>query len=259
MIKLLKNKNGFILLIFIMAVVVASLAFTTALFSVSVVEDQRKEVWTLQKMMLCQEGLGERLSQITSEGGTDVSFVNEEGAFPSDVNDFVAKGYLKNQGLTSAGYAAKKDAWNDDLIMDSSGGRYRVRCADPTNLSKNLSLDEALYTATDVVVLIKDLTGGLTFDGDPLDNTYINTATSGLYNINGAAVKLFTYSGAGKFFLQDVSTGTYELRIVQSGTWIQDAMNGITELRFFMTVYPINNGAGTIVNKTIKLPWNEIL
>jgi hypothetical protein len=39
---------------------------------------------------------------------------------------------------------------------------------------------------------------------------------------------------------------------------MQTAMGGITQLRFFITVYPINNGAGTILGKTIKLPWDVI-
>ncbi|MFC1808642.1 hypothetical protein ACFL3D_00780 [Candidatus Omnitrophota bacterium] len=261
----LNNKEGFLLLVFIIAVVVASMAMTMALFNVAIVEDKRKENWTLQKMLMCHERLGAPFFLISSESGTAQSFINEEAGLPSDIDDFVNNNYLIDLGFTSSSYASKLDAWGDDLIMDSSSGRYRTRSS---NLSKNFSISEALYTATDMVVLITDLTdtGAGPVFGDPLDDTYINVSASGLYNIDGTSVVLFQYPSpsttAGEYFLEDIPIGSYELRILErsnvNGTWMQNAMGGVSVLRFFIVVYPINNAAGSVVSKTIRLPWDEI-
>ncbi|MBN1492908.1 MAG: hypothetical protein JW938_02035 [Candidatus Omnitrophica bacterium] len=259
MIKHLNNEQGFLLLVFIVAVVIASLAMTTALLDVTVVEGARKEAWTMEKMMAAREGLGERFAQTSNECGVDMCFINEEKSFPTNFDDFVSNGYFKNLGLTSAGYPAKVDAWGDDLIMDSSGGNYRVRS---TNLAQNLSVVEALYTAVDIVIEIKDLTDSSGTGDDLLDNTYIDTTASGLYDMDGSLVQLFTYSAPDEeFWLADVAVGCYELHITErndvNGTWMQDLLGaGIVTIRSVIIIHPMDNSADFTTSKTIIFPWD---
>lgn len=266
----LRNNDGFLLLVFVLAIVVASFAITTALLNINSIETKRREVFTWQKMRACAEDLGVHEFRTNSETvGAGMSYLNEEGTFPNNMSTFVGNNYLWDFGMSSSLYSPDLDAFGDQLNMQSAGGIFTISS---DNISQHISITESMYTGNDIVVLVKDLTssGDETssmpyYPGDALDNTYvklIGTPRSGIYDMDGNRIQTLAYNAVSQSYsLTGLTVGCYELIIVEDaaahGTWMQDAI-GVSQARFYLIVYPITSGGSNSIVKCIRFPFQVI-
>lgn len=249
---MIKQRSGFMLIVFIFGLVVASFAVTTAFLAMNAVEEVNRRIVTTEKMNLCLEQIGVRQSFISNEAGTGESFLGTYHAFPASMDVFVANGYLNFFDFESTGDVLRKsDAYGHPLTMTQEASSFTISSSAGAVPDVIVPSAQYLqYTQNNITVYIEDL------QGDDVPASYLNMGTSGLYSVGGAMYAAFSSSVAGIFTASNIPAGYYEIRIVQNGagpgwSWMSGTI-GTSVVSRYMIVYP----GGT--QKTIRFAYNVL-
>ena len=250
MMKKLKNTSGLLLVAFIFSIVLMGMVITTAFLNFETLETARRDRETAAKMDIIKAEVGGADFKIIGETGGDLTFLNYNNRFPTNMGDFLGPGFLKNHAFTSGFFSAD---------MDYYGNSYTLADGAPFTISTSAApADETIdgdYDSNTVFIEIKD------FDGSDLTEGYFDIGAIGIYNIGTTSRhSQLTWTADGEYqSTSDLAVGKYEIRLVGSDLidsgWMQTAYPD-NEVRIPLFVH--FDDSANIRTKYIRIPADPL-